>query len=539
MPIDTNTNFSIATLAAGIDAVTTTITVNSGEGTRLKFPRNAVVWNNTDNPADPAGDTTVEIVRITNIVGDTLTVTRAQEGTSASTHNAGGKTYRIAQGVTSRDMDALGALMNSIFVITDPRYGALGDDVDDGAAIQLAFDACRTNGGGWVYAPSGTYKIVSGDTVDLSAFTSEQIKFSGVGYDTIFNIESALGFDWKLGSAFSGHEITSLQFRGTFSAGQTLIEFQNASAIHIHDCFFANAECWLEFINNIAHLHLHNCSFQSGTTAQTLIEGVRIRVGSLLQVVNNNFELANADSVAIKLTGTPTVFPKNLAINENNFTGSTFAACLKDTNGCKIQNLSFDGNRIEGPTQVVSLGTGIIDNVSLCNNKAIGDTTGKAFAISKNTIAGEISCHGNQLKDFTDEYDFGDIPLVHQIGYMKVKQKTLLVTLTTGLSAITVSNWYPAGTLVLGETVLVKATISGPTSVDVGDDDDPDLYVDATTKLTSGNIWNAHLDGATEWTGMKRYATTQSLKFASTGGNFGDETVRVCLHYLEYQPAVT
>jgi hypothetical protein len=44
----------------------------------------------------------VEIVRVTAISGDTLTITRGQEGTSANNHNISGKTYMLIAGLTSK-----------------------------------------------------------------------------------------------------------------------------------------------------------------------------------------------------------------------------------------------------------------------------------------------------------------------------------------------------------------------------------------------------------------------------------------------------
>lgn len=62
---------------------------------------NAVWWNATDY-ADPSDDPNVEIVRVTAISTDTLTVTRAQESTSASTKNTAGKTYKMIAGLTAK-----------------------------------------------------------------------------------------------------------------------------------------------------------------------------------------------------------------------------------------------------------------------------------------------------------------------------------------------------------------------------------------------------------------------------------------------------
>lgn len=105
--MDQAKNFAKGTLAAGIDNVDTSLTVNAGEGARFPTPPfNAVVWGVTDYP-DPADDPGVEVVRVTAIATDTLTITRGQEGTSGAEHNALGKTYQIIAPLTAKVINDL------------------------------------------------------------------------------------------------------------------------------------------------------------------------------------------------------------------------------------------------------------------------------------------------------------------------------------------------------------------------------------------------------------------------------------------------
>lgn len=111
MAIDNAKNFAKVTVSLGYDDTATSIVLSAGHG--LKLPAvsfNATWWNATDYP-DPSDDPNVEIVRVTNISTDTLTVTRAQEGTAASTKNTAGKTYKMAAGPTAKLINAdLGAV---------------------------------------------------------------------------------------------------------------------------------------------------------------------------------------------------------------------------------------------------------------------------------------------------------------------------------------------------------------------------------------------------------------------------------------------
>ncbi len=105
MSLDTAKNFAKVTVSTGYDASATSIVLTTGHGAKLPAaPFNAVWWNSTDY-ADPSDDPNVEIVRVTAISTDTLTVTRGQESISASTKNTGGKTYKMIAGMTAKTVN--------------------------------------------------------------------------------------------------------------------------------------------------------------------------------------------------------------------------------------------------------------------------------------------------------------------------------------------------------------------------------------------------------------------------------------------------
>src|SRR5882724_11844382 len=112
MSLDNAKNFAKATVSTGYGAGATSIVLNSGGGAKLPTaPFNLVWWNATDY-SDPSDDPNVEIVRCTNKSGETLTITRAQEGTSASSKNTAGKTYKVIAPLTAKvintDIPAIG-----------------------------------------------------------------------------------------------------------------------------------------------------------------------------------------------------------------------------------------------------------------------------------------------------------------------------------------------------------------------------------------------------------------------------------------------
>ena len=103
------TNFGKATVSIGYDASATSIVLTTGHGSRLPstFSYPLSWWNSTDY-SDPADDPNKEIVIVTNRAGDTLTVTRGGESTTATTKNTGGKTYKMVLGITKAMWEQLG-----------------------------------------------------------------------------------------------------------------------------------------------------------------------------------------------------------------------------------------------------------------------------------------------------------------------------------------------------------------------------------------------------------------------------------------------
>lgn len=86
--MDAHPNFAYSTVASAPSPATTgtSLDVASGDGALFaEFPFNAVVWPAGEQPASD----NAEIVRVTNRSGDTLTIDREEEGTTARTIVAG------------------------------------------------------------------------------------------------------------------------------------------------------------------------------------------------------------------------------------------------------------------------------------------------------------------------------------------------------------------------------------------------------------------------------------------------------------------
>jgi len=105
MALDLFKNFAKVTVSTGYDAAATSVVLASGHGMRLPaVPFNVTWWNSTDYP-DPTDDPNVEIVRVTAMSVDTLTVTRGQESITATTKNTASKTYKMIAGLSAKTVN--------------------------------------------------------------------------------------------------------------------------------------------------------------------------------------------------------------------------------------------------------------------------------------------------------------------------------------------------------------------------------------------------------------------------------------------------
>jgi len=160
MSLDSTKNFAKATVSTLYDAAATSIVLSTGHGAKLPTAPFNVVWWNSSDYADPSDDPNVEIVRVTIVSTDTLTVTRAQESTSASTKNTAGKTYKMIAGLTAKVMNtdlAANFLPNSgLATISGASAGLnIQPDASTAGSIAVYTQNTQTQGGSAVYMLSG------------------------------------------------------------------------------------------------------------------------------------------------------------------------------------------------------------------------------------------------------------------------------------------------------------------------------------------------------------------------------------------------
>ncbi len=187
------TNFGKATVSTGYDAAATSIVLATGHGSRFPstFPYPLTWWNATDW-SDAADDPNREIVKVTARTGDTLTVLRAQEGTSASTKNTGGKTYKMALGITKAMWDGIftNSLSQSFRGLTVMNH----PDADK-AASQVRFSADA---------------IVMDDGQEIKGWTNIDVSLAASGVN---------GLDTGSEQASTAYELWAISDGGTNKKG--------------------------------------------------------------------------------------------------------------------------------------------------------------------------------------------------------------------------------------------------------------------------------------------------------------------------------
>lgn len=181
MALDPVTNFGVVTVSTGYDASATSVALTSGDGAKLPQPSTDgsfnLVWYNATDYAAPHLDPNKEIVRCTARSTDTLTVTRAQEGTSASTKNTAAKTYVMVLAPTKKFRDDINATTRSIVLTAaggwpSTSFGSAANSkveytTNDQDIYHLDFDQTSDENAQWTVVMPDSY---DGGTITASMY---------------------------------------------------------------------------------------------------------------------------------------------------------------------------------------------------------------------------------------------------------------------------------------------------------------------------------------------------------------------------------
>ena len=169
-------NFGFVTVSAGYDASATSIVLSSGQGLLLPDPvvdgAYNLPWYDSTNYNNPADDPNVEIVRVIGPAGtgDTKTIVRAQEGTSATSKNTTDSTYKMFSGATAKTItDILDLTFPAdqieVSTIGTPTYDDMQDFMNLKSSGIIAGGIISDSGAGQIDVSAGKGIIKMSDTV--------------------------------------------------------------------------------------------------------------------------------------------------------------------------------------------------------------------------------------------------------------------------------------------------------------------------------------------------------------------------------------
>ena len=172
MTIDPCVNFGKVQASLGYDNTALSIVLKVADGLKLPNPSADgafnLVWFNSTDYADPTDDPNREIVRVTAKSTDTLTITRAQEGTTASTKNINGKVYLLILAITAKMITDIKTSLSSEGWVHDytPGEAVNGSNlvftVPASSQVVVYADGARVKGLGVDYTFSSTTTITFG-----------------------------------------------------------------------------------------------------------------------------------------------------------------------------------------------------------------------------------------------------------------------------------------------------------------------------------------------------------------------------------------
>lgn len=291
-----------------------------------------------------------------------------------------------------------GSADTSLFDVTE--YGAVGNGIaDDTTAIQSAFNACHSAGGGTVFFPTGTYKL----TNQLICYSNQIIDLNGstiLQGDSITNL--LMGYCTSDVTAYNGCHDVIVQ-NGTFDGGayevnNTLVGFIHSKNITFRNCTFKNAYgAW----HNVEVCACYNVLFDN-----CIFEGARKNngQGEMLQIDGHSgvgtWPWANTGTI----DGTPC---KHIEVRSCLFYDGLVAPAIgnhstyssEDTCDQKIKIHDCKFIDITGTASAVSMQGGF--DIDIYNNTFINCTSGVRqcqYSSHPTTV------HGNRFINCTTPY---------------------------------------------------------------------------------------------------------------------------------------
>ena len=406
---DAHKNFAYSAVAVAPSPATsgTSLVVTTDDGTKFPTaPFNAIVWPSGFIPST----TNAEIVRVTAVSTDTLTITRTQESTTARTIVAGDQ---ISAGITAKTLTDVEGAGGGQTLVTKVVASAGGDYTTLSSAIAAA-------SAGWtIYVKAGTYTETG-----ITGLALANISIVGDNPEATVLTFGANSFTTASGADYL--HITGVKF--TFTTGK--LSLANCTSPKIINCHFSktgngngfeaqSSATEMLFAHNyydststdtasVSFLVISNYGRIIGNTFRTnatfTARGHIELDGNGLIVSNNNFEYnGTGTQYLVKMKSAPGVFSNNTIVQ----TTSALLAHLQITgdylavSGCVISatgvggtgilvqssGVTISGNHFKGGASSTGINVNTSTNTSITGNTFVTHATGITVGSSSSDIA--------------------------------------------------------------------------------------------------------------------------------------------------------
>lgn len=188
MAFDVHDNFAYALVATAPSPATsgTSLVVTTGFGVDFPTPPfNAVVWPTSSNPTNA----NAEVVRVTNISTDTLTIVRTQESSNARTIVVGDQIANTMTTKTFTDIEAF--LANNKLNIPTGSNASAGTGTLSGGTVTISTTAVTSNS--LIFLTDTAATLTNVGTLSVSA------KSAGTSFTvTSANVLDTSTFNWLI-----------------------------------------------------------------------------------------------------------------------------------------------------------------------------------------------------------------------------------------------------------------------------------------------------------------------------------------------------
>lgn len=367
MALDNAQNFADDTLASGVTAGDTTITVNDASAFPAT-PFRITVWDNANYDA-PGKDPDAEIMKVTGVSSNDLTVERGKENTSDVGHGSGDL---VENNLTADMIDQIETDINN-------AGGGGGQSpyfavVTTGSELETAISDAKNASGGTIKLKQGTFTL-SGN---ISTTPQIQLVGDGIGDATVGSRIDANGNNIELGGM--ARQVDFENLGSGFGNGLIMTDKESAldycriaGRIQVDgdNCKITN--CWLAGYSVSSAYLYGDRRFQLTNCFINEFDG-EMRSGRRQMITNNNIEggtwEVGSESVWVgntvpSVTEFNLVFADNVQFIGNELTYNTHAISIDgDSSAVIITNNSFDD---AGGSEAILLESGA-DQILIKNN---------------------------------------------------------------------------------------------------------------------------------------------------------------------------